>query len=211
MGLLSFFAKQSKKPSGWVGRMLIGKLLNKSNATLEDMGLKLMDIKPESAILEIGFGNGRLIYKMGKVIKQGNITGIEISKEMIVQAENKNSELIKSGHLKLIEASVEKIPADNDCFDKIFTANTIYFWPNPDENIKEIIRTLKPGGTFYCALRLKEEMKANKAIRTNPDIFKYLFSEDEIIEFLKKAGLKDVTTYKEEQKIFTDFIATGTR
>ena len=69
MGLLAFFAKQSKKPSGWIGRMLIGNLLHKSNARLEDMGLRLMDPTPESVILEIGFGNGRLISKMGEVVK----------------------------------------------------------------------------------------------------------------------------------------------
>lgn len=210
MGIKSFFAKQARKPSGLFGRIFTGILLNKANASLEDMGLKLMNPEPDSTILEIGFGNGRLISRMGEVITNGKITGIDISKEMITQAKKKNIQLINSGKLELIEASVEDIPAGDENFDKIFTANTIYFWPNPDENIKEITRTLKPGGKFYCALRLKDEMKNNKMIGSNLRIFKNLFSKNDIKTFLERSEFKDVTVYTEEDK-YTNVIAVGSK
>lgn len=210
MGLKSFLAKQARKPSGLFGRIFAGKLLNKANASLEDMGLKLMDAEPDSAILEIGFGNGRLISKMGEILTDGKITGIDISKVMVNQAERKNIQLVNSGKLELIEASVEEIPAGNENFDKIFTANTIYFWPNPEENIKEVKRTLKPGGKFYCALRLKDEMMNNKMIGSNRGIFKNLFSKNDIKTFLKRSGFKDVTVHTGEDKQ-TNVIAVGTK
>lgn len=211
MGLTSFLVKQARKPSGWFGRVFAGKILNKANASLEDMGLKLMDVKPDSSILEIGFGNGRLISKMGIILKTGKITGIDISKEMIDQSGKTNKRLIRSGHLELIEASVANIPVADQSFDKVFTANTIYFWPNPDENIKEVLRTLSPGGIFYCALRTKDEMLDNKHISAHLNIFKHTFSEEEITAFLEKSGFKDVSIHAEEGKYFTDVIAVGTK
>ena len=83
MGVKSFIAKQLSNPSGWFGKNITAVILNKGNGTLEDMGLRLMDIQPDDSILEIGFGNGRLISFMGNKIVAGKITGIEISKDMI--------------------------------------------------------------------------------------------------------------------------------
>ncbi len=50
MGIKSFLAKQARKPSGLFGRIFTGILLNKANASLEDMGLRLMNPAPDSAI-----------------------------------------------------------------------------------------------------------------------------------------------------------------
>lgn len=206
MRLKSFLAKQASNPSGWFGKILAGRILNKANASLEDMGFELMDIKPDSTILEIGFGNGRLISKMGTKLKTGKITGIEISKEMIMEAEKKNKIMISSGKVELYESSVDNIPTEDEVFDKIFTANTIYFWPNPESNIQEIRRTLKTGGKFYCAMRPEDELKAN-----NRTIFKHLFSKESIRTFMEQAGFKDVIIHEQKGKPWSNLIAIGTK
>jgi SAM-dependent methyltransferase len=210
MGLKSFLAKQASNPSGWFGKILAGRILNKDNASLEDMGLELMDIKPDSTILEIGFGNGRLISKMGTRLNTGKITGIEISKEMIMEAEKKNKILISSGKVELYESSVNIIPTEDEVFDKIFTANTIYFWPNPESNIQEIKRTLKTGGKFYCAFRPEDELNAKNVIRSNRTIFKHLFSKESIRTFLEQSGFKDVIIHEQKGKPLSNLIAVGT-
>lgn len=211
MGIKTFIAKQLSRPSGWFGKKIIAVLLNKGNGTLEDMGLKLMDIQPNDSILEIGFGNGRLISFMGKKIVGGKITGIEISEDMIALAAQKNKGLVAVGKLELLEASLEKIPVDSDSFDKIFTANTIYFWPSLIENMQEIMRTLKIGGKFYCAIRPESEMLAQGPIITNRDIFKNLFTAGTLKEFLLKSGFNIVEVHIEKGKPFTNVIAVATK
>src|SRR5690606_19820805 len=96
MNLDHFVARQLRRPSGLVGRFLVGKSLNKSNGPLEDMGLKLMNIQPNDQVLEIGFGNGRLISKMAELVPGGKVSGIDISKIMISQATQKNKAHIRS-------------------------------------------------------------------------------------------------------------------
>lgn len=211
MGIGSFLAKQARQPSGWFGRKLAGRLLNKANSTLEDLGLKLLDLNSDSAVLEIGFGNGRLISLMGNHIISGKIVGIEISAEMISSAKKKNQLLISKGKVELIYASLNKIPAANETFDKIFTANTIYFWPDLKTNMQEIRRTLKVGGKFYCAIRIKNEMISNPVIKSNLDTYKNLFSKKSIGEFLKESGFHDVQVHSESGKPFTNVIAVGTK
>lgn len=211
MAIRSFLANQLRKPSGWFGRKITGIILNKANSGLENMGLKIMDIQPSSSILEIGFGNGRLISLMGKKLDKGTIVGIEISKEMIAAAKKKNQQLITSGKLNLIEASLEKIPARDESFDKVFTANTIYFWPNLAANIQEVKRTLKPGGIFYCAIRAKSEMLQQPVIRNNQDTFNNLFEKEELKIFLEKSEFNNVKVHEEKGKSFTNIIVEGTK
>ncbi len=211
MGVKTFLANQLRKPSGWFGRKIAGIFLNKANSTLEDMGLKIMNIQPSSNILEIGFGNGRLISLMGNKLTSGKIVGIEISKEMIAAAKKKNQQLITSGKLTLIEASLDNIPAKDDSFDKVFTANTIYFWPSIDLNMQEIKRTIKPGGLFYCAIRAKSEMLQQSVIRDNQDTFVNLFEKEELKIFLEKSGFINVKVQEEKGKPFTNIIVQGTK
>jgi len=211
MGLTTYLAKQFSHPSGWFGKKIAGWMFNKANASLEDMGLKLMDFQPDSTILEIGFGNGRLISKMAPRLHVGKIVGIDISKEMIAEAKKKNSMWISTGRVELYQASVENIPSEGECFDKIFTANTIYFWPHPASDIQEIKRTLRTGGKIYCAFRPENELKDNPIIKPNLTIFKHLFSKESIQALLEGAGFKNVVVHEQIGKPFSNLIAVGTK
>ena len=209
MGFDTFVARQLRRPSGLVGRWWVGRSLNKTNGPLEDMGLELMKLQPHHDVLEVGFGNGRLISKMAGMVTEGSVTGIDISKTMVRQAARNNSGHIRSGRVKLVKASVEAIPAEEETFDRIFTANTIYFWPSPEDNIREVIRTLKKGGQFYCALRLRKEMIQMPVIHKNRQIFRNLFSRQEIRDFLEKAGFYNIQLHEKQRPRFTDVIASG--
>lgn len=209
MGIDAFIARQLRRPSGLVGRLMVGKSLNKSNGSLEDMGLEWMKIQSSDSILEIGFGNGRLISKMAEIIEEGTIMGIDISKVMISQARRKNRDHINLGRVKLIKASVVAIPSEDETFDKIFTANTIYFWPSPEANIREVWRTLKRGGRFYCALRLREDMVRIKVVQSNRHIFRNLFSRDEIVDLFEKSGFVDVQLIEERRPHYSEVIVSG--
>lgn len=209
MGIDTFVARQLRKPSGLVGRFLVGKSLNQSNAPLEDMGLELMELEPDHRVLEIGFGNGRLISRMAEVVSDGTITGIDISPVMISQAQKQNIAHIRSGKVLLEKASVADIPAEDETFDKIFTANTIYFWPDPLSNIQEVRRTLKSGGQFYCGLRLSEDMMRMRVVRQNRQIFRNLYSQEEIMAFFESAGFSHVRCSIQERTHFSDVVVFG--
>ncbi|PCJ84231.1 MAG: hypothetical protein COA57_09510 [Flavobacteriales bacterium] len=122
-----FLAKQASNPFGWFGSLLIGRLFNKGNGKHEDMGLRIMSLSSKSSILEIGFGNGRLISKMAEELPSGKIFGIDISGPMVKRAKQRNSKVIQQGLVDLRKGSIQNLPYPDGYFDVVFTANTIYF------------------------------------------------------------------------------------
>lgn len=209
MGIKRFLAKQAYKPSGLFGRFIIGKAFNKSNKNLEDMALEMMDFQNTTSFLEIGFGNGRLLQKVASLNPEGANHGIEISKAMINAAYKGNKKLIEQGKIHIHEGSVEAIPFGSGTFDIVFSANTIYFWPDPMENLKEVLRVLADEGKFYCGFRSREEMEQTGLMKDNPEIFSNLYNPVAIKELFKEAGFREVTVHKNEDKPFDNYIAVG--
>lgn len=211
MALKKFLARQAYQPSGLFGSLIAGRAFNKTNGNLEDMALNQMPIRENSTILEIGFGNGRLINKIGNQLQTGKIYGIEISKPMLAQAKKLNQKLIEQGVVELQEGSIEQIPFEDHMFDVIVTHNTIYFWPDPKNNIQEVLRVLKPGGSFYCGFRQEDQMKQVTVMNQNRDIFKNLYSQERMEQFLSESGFKQVSTDHQKDKPLDNVLAVARR
>ena len=71
---------------------------------------------------------------------------------MVRQARKRNKKSIKEKRVRLGRESVCCLPYENDRFDKVFAINSFHHWPQPqDNNLKEILRVLKPGGRIFIA------------------------------------------------------------
>lgn len=189
----TYLANQARKPSGWFGRVIAPRVFNRENREMEDYGLKLMDPDEDDRILEIGFGNGRLISEIMPHIENGKVHGIDISGEMISLASKRNRQWIEEGTLEIKKGSIGNIPYPDGYFDKIFTANTIYFWPDPKENLCNVLRALKPEGNFLCAMRTRQQMESmNSVVRDNRGVFQNLYRAEEVKQLFKEAGFRYV-------------------
>jgi ubiquinone/menaquinone biosynthesis C-methylase UbiE len=209
MGITQFLAKQARKPTGLFGNLFAGIAFNTANSSLEDMVFEMIPVKDDDRILEIGFGNGRLISKIGSVVRSGRICGIDISAPMIKQATKKNRELIDRGLAEFKKASVAKIPYPDHCFDIVITINTIYFWPDPPENIREVRRVLKDKGMFFCGIRPEEQMKEMRLIKHSRKIFQHLYTEDSLKQFLSDSGFQQVTATSTRATPYDNLVVAG--
>lgn len=207
----SFLADQASKPSGWFGLEMMGQIFNQANSRLEDMGLRIMKLQTDSKVLEIGFGNGRMLQLMGSKVTSGKIMGVEISPEMIAISLQKNKKWLDSKVMEILETTVGIIPVKDNSLDKIFTSNTIYYWPEPKTYIKEVLRSLKQGGKFYCAFRPCAEILNNHIVKNNRSTFKNLYSKEGITEFLNLAGFRDIKIHIEKDRPYSNMIAVGTK
>lgn len=88
-------------------------------------------------LLDIGCGPGRLLNILSSRSKKS--FGIDISKEMIIKAENSNPKL------KLTIGDANKLPYPDDFFDYI-VSHTTFHHLNRTMATKEARRVLKPGG-----------------------------------------------------------------
>lgn len=67
--------------------------------------------------------------------------------------------------------------------------NTIYFWPDPETDLKEIYRVLKPDGKLIVTFRSKERMEKLELTKHG---FK-LYEPKEAVQFVSHAGFKNVS------------------
>lgn len=181
-------AAQLRKPEGEAG-IAIGDLMNKGNEAINLTTYKKLELKDNEHLLEIGMGNGKFIPHTLSLAENLSYTGLDFSKTMVTSAINYNKEIIENGSVSILEGSIEKIPFPEASFDKVCTINTLYFWPNPLENSKELLRVLKPEGKLIVAIRPKEIMDAM-------EITKYGFTKymgEDAQKLLIEAGFKNVT------------------
>jgi ubiquinone/menaquinone biosynthesis C-methylase UbiE len=184
MSLKTFFSEQARKPSGLFGRWVMCKIFDYGNAALNDFMKELLSLKENDHVLEIGFGTGKLISEMAKRVNKGLIEGIDFSDVMVAIAEKKNKKHIAEGRVIIRQGDFEKIVYNENCFDKICSANTVYFWSHPDTCIKKSFKILKPGGKLILAF---EDIKQLKDRALNTDVF-HFYHQDEIIKRLSRNG-----------------------
>ncbi len=211
VGFSGYFAKQLSNPHGFLGSRFITRMMNQGNEELEYFGLELMNINGDEHILEIGFGNGRIMQEMNNQLNTGKIYGIDISDEMITQTSKRLKADVNSGKIVLGKANVEKIPFDDNSIDKAFTCNTIYFWPNLEKCAKEVMRVLKQGGTLYCGFREKEIMSRYPFVAQYRNIFKHTMTEQEVKNLFEKAGFSKVNIQVKKSEFVDSYFAVATK
>jgi ubiquinone/menaquinone biosynthesis C-methylase UbiE len=195
MGFKETLAHNFRQPKGIFGK-LIGVFMNKGNDFMNRFAINLLQPQREDHILEIGFGNGKYITEIAQVTQDGFVAGIDFSETMVNQARRRNKDLISQGIVDIKLGEVNKISFDNSTFDKVFTVNTIYFWPNPKDDLKEIYRVLKPNGRLIVSFRSKEKMEKFDFTKNG---FR-LFEPKEVVQLLLDAGFKDVKLESTQDK-----------
>jgi ubiquinone/menaquinone biosynthesis C-methylase UbiE len=143
-------------PRGEMGAM-VAERMNENNAGITSLMYDHLNVGKNSRVLEIGFGNGKLLSQLLGMV--GHVDGIDISTDMIELGKQLQAEAIADGKLTLSYGSTSSIPFGDDTFDAICTANTLYFWKDVSMDLAEIKRVLKPGGRIAIGIRSRSKMQ----------------------------------------------------
>jgi hypothetical protein len=71
------FSLQARKPSGWLGRVVMSRIFNKGNADLNDFIKDLLDLQENDKVLEVGFGPGKLLNEIASITTKGIVENID--------------------------------------------------------------------------------------------------------------------------------------
>ena len=187
-------AQQLKNPKGALGKK-IAERMNQSNKAITEFTYSLMPLHPNKKVLEIGFGNGKLLPLLLDKEPKLNIAGIDISETMVEEASQFNNKFIAKKQMDLKVASVSKIPFPNKHFDVVCSINTIYFWKKPEKDFQELFRVMKKDGSLFISITPKSEMLS---LPTTPFGFR-LYEDAEIEDLVYKTSFSAIKKHQKAE------------
>ncbi len=192
---------QLRKPSGERGQA-IARLMNRSHSPLTDWALEHVSIAATDYVLDIGCGGGRTVQKLAAMTSQGKVTGVDYADGSVSVARETNADAIASGRVAIDHGSVEKLPYADRAFDLATAIETFYYWPDPEANLREVLRVLRPGGRL---LLVAESYRRGSAPSVAGRVMTWLLrgkhlSVAEHVALLTAAGFRDVSTDENQPK-----------
>ena len=195
-----YTALQVRKPDRFAGR-LITTMMNQSHAKLTDWGLSHIQIEKDFIALDVGCGGGRTIEKLATVATRGHVSGVDYASGSVAASKAQNRKLIEAGRVNIQQASVSNLPFAANTFHLVTAIETQYYWPDIPNDMREILRVLKPGGTLVIIAESYKGGSRDAVIGTFMKLFgSPSLGVKEHRELFLQAGYIDVEVHEEPKK-----------
>ncbi|GHJ42201.1 class I SAM-dependent methyltransferase [Streptomyces sp. TS71-3] len=153
-------------------------------------------------VLDAGCGTGRALPVLRDAVgAEGIVLGADLTPAMIDEA-------VKAGrHTKgqLLLADAARLPVRTAVLDAVFAAGLIAHLPRPDDNLRELARTVRPGGVLALFHPLGRAALARRQGRTiTPEDLR---AEENLQPLLARSGWR-MTSYVD---VDTQFLALSVR
>lgn len=194
---------QFGKPEGLAGEELIDNM-DISHTPVSLWSLRNLEVKEDDVTLDVGCGSGLNIKRLYEKSPKAKSYGVDYSSTCVKKSKMLNKDLVDAGKVEVYEANVLEMPFNDEEIDIITAFETVYFWPDLVDAFKEVKRVLKRGGKFFIVMdangcytpELEEITKDENCI---------FYTDDELTDFLLKAGYSEITTFirkrKEDKKL----------
>ncbi|OWV95583.1 SAM-dependent methyltransferase [Rhizobium sp. R72] len=173
-----------------------------------DLAQRVASIHPHR-VLEVAAGSGALTRAMSSALPHAEIIATDLNQAMLDVAALRHS----GGHVVWRQADASSLPFPAQTFDAIASQFGVMFFPDKGRAYREILRVLKPKGTFFFNTWDSVENNAfAKAVKASTDA---LFRDDPLSFFqrtphsyfdaeailleLEQAGFQSVTFARVEK------------
>lgn len=198
---------QYRCPTGVSGRN-VATNMNKGHWDLTTWGLKHVNVKSKSVILDVGCGGGKTISRLARRAVLGKVYGIDHSEDMVDFSKQVNKKFVATNRVEIVHGTVEKTGFKDDFFDLVTAIETYYFWPNLSEAFQEIKRILKKEG---CLLIINEMVKDGLYETKNAEIIAKthvrLMPLGEMQRILVSVGYGNVKVYRKRKSAWNAIVA----
>ena len=123
-------------------------MLNIVNQPINRWTVANLELTGTEEILDVGFGGGIGLGLVRSRLTTGHVVGLDISDEMVERAAER---FAGDDKIRVLRGNVSSLPFPDATFDRAYTVNSVFFWPDPVAGIAEIHRVLRPGGLAVIA------------------------------------------------------------
>lgn len=190
MGFMKKFFNQTRKPEGFLGKMMLSSM-NSGHAKMADWGVAHLPKCEVFRAVELGCGAGRNAGELLKRFPQAHVTAVDYSELSVAKTAAYNKTAIQAGRCAALRGDVSDLPLPSESFDLATAFETIYFWPGLERCFAEVARVLRPGGIFLICNESDGTDAASKKFETIIDGMR-CYTPEEIEAALKAAGFSEV-------------------
>ena len=206
MALLRKFFNQTRKPEGFLGKLMLSGM-NSGHAKLADWGFEHLPELTVSQAVDLGCGGGRNAGELLKKYPNARVTAVDHADLSVKKAAAYNRIMIGAGRCTAMQGDVSALPFRDGSFDLATAFETVYFWPGPVKSFSEVCRILKPGGRFLIVNESDGMDKTGKQFETIIDGM-HTYTAEELEAALQAAGFAQVKTAHHPQKPWLAILAT---
>src|SRR5208282_2587329 len=171
-----------------------GEQMEQHHLAITEATLRLMDLKPGERIFDLGCGAGWATRILARLVSEGprgfgQIVGLDISDEMIRRARAASRDF---DNIMYVWGSAEKIPWEENYFDKVLSVESFYYYPDPDRALNELFRVMAPRGRLFILINLYKDNPYSLQWVDKLKVPVQVRSEAEYMELLKKHAFENV-------------------
>jgi demethylmenaquinone methyltransferase/2-methoxy-6-polyprenyl-1,4-benzoquinol methylase len=134
-------------------------LAEHSEQPMREKGLRLLAARPGETVLEVGFGTGHCLVELARAVgPKGKVLGVDLSENMLAQAEKLLSKKRLARRVELHRGDAEHLPFQSNSIDAVFTSFTLELFDTPElpTVLAEWRPVLKAGGRLAVVAVSKE-------------------------------------------------------
>lgn len=208
MGLLKNFFSQTKKPEGFLEKLMVNGM-NSGHAKLGDWGMERLPRTQVKQAADFGCGGGRNVEMLLERYPEACLTGVDYSELSVQTSKKHNADAIAKGRCRIVRADVSGLKFKPETFDLATAFETIYFWPGLARCFREIAKVLKEGGYF---LAVNESDGLDPAAKKFEKIIDgmTLYTKEEITAALEEAGFEIIYCEHHPKKPWLRILARKT-
>lgn len=188
----------ARKPEGELGDKLIEEM-NEHHEGLAKWSVSHLNISKEDIILDIGCGGGVNVKRFLNMT-ENKVYGIDYSKIAVEKSSLLNQSEIDNGRCEIIHASVSQLPFKDHEFNIVTAFETVYFWPDFVNDLKEIHRVLKKDGIMFIANEALPKENDNRQKELIDLLNMNIYSQEELEKSLNQAGFSNVESFIKKSK-----------
>ena len=165
-----------------------------------------LGVRPGDLVLDAGAGFGRHAFELAR--RGANVVALDYSADEVAATRGTFGAMVAAGeidearYVAAVQGDATRLPFDDATFDRVITSEVLEHIQDDVRAISELVRVLKPGGTFAATVptwfpekvnwMLSDEYHAPKSVGGHVRIY----SSTELKAKLRTAGLDVIGSHR---------------
>lgn len=141
-------------------------------------------LKDGESVLDVGCGGGGNLVRILERCPKSRADGIDYSEESVECSRKATKKY--ADRCSILCGDAMRLPYRDETYDRAVSFESIYFWPDPVQGLKEMFRVLKKGGRAVLASEMTDPERGKFWAKRCEGMT--IYTAEQLASFLSEAG-----------------------